>query len=200
MKQPEQERAVMLFYESYEDAINDLYEVAEERQCLELYRAIVRYGLYGEMPEFTGIASTFWKLIYPTLKSGRDKAAAGRAGGKKSKRNNPNGRRGKAAGNDTADPSEGSPMAETETATATPQRKATAPTKQPPTLGNIREYIAVNALNVDAEEFYNYYASQDWEIDGKPIRSVAALLRKWSEKATAATWPDNARSSIFNGL
>lgn len=181
---------MMLFYESFEEAINDIYK-ADKATSADLYSAVVRYGLYGEEPQLTGICATLWKLMLPNLESGRNKAKAGSKGGKASKRNNPNGRRGKAA----AEPSDGSAMDKAEEAPKPePQRR------KPPTLESIRGYIDVNRLNVDAEEFYNYYASRNWEIDGEPIKNIAALLRKWSEKAAAATWQGHHESGIFAGL
>lgn len=183
-------RRMMLFYESFEEAINDVYK-ADKATSADLYSAVIRFGLYGEEPQLTGIAATLWKLMLPNLESGRNKAKAGRAGGKASKRNNPNGRRGKAAAEPEA--SDGSPMDE-EKAAPKPQRKAA------PTLDQIRGYIEADRLNVDAEEFYNYYASRNWESNGQPIKSLAGLLKKWSEKATADTWKGHGESSIFNHL
>lgn len=187
MKQPEEERRSMLFYESYEDAINDLYEVAEETQCLELYRAIVRYGLYGEEPTFTGIASTFWKLIYPTLKKQRDTAEAGRKGGKKggkaSKQNNPNGRRGKKGGKAAAEPEapDGSAMDEEE-ATPKPQRKAAPARFAPPSVDEVQQYITAQGYAVNAANFVDFYASKGWRVGNNPMKDWKAAVRTWQRR------------------
>lgn len=166
MKQTEK-TAVMLFYESFEEAINGLMEEGNNAAALALYRAIVRYGLYGEIPDLSGTAAILWKLILPNLANGRNKALAGKKGGKASKTNNPDGRRGKLSNLFT--------------------------------LENIRGYIDVNYLNVNAEEFYNYYSSRNWEANGKPIKSLEPLLRRWSENATAKTW-EGQSTTIFNKL
>lgn len=180
MKQDTPEsRPIMLFYESFEEAINDVFKT-DKAIAADLYSAVIRYGLYGEEPpKLTGLAATLWKLMFPTLKKGREKAEAGRRGGKVSKHNNPNGRRGKAT---VPDP-ESSDSSQIEI-----HDSRTPRIKDAPTFDNIRDYVEANNLNVDAEEFYNYYSSQNWKIDGNPIRSVTALLKRWSERA-------NGRSS-----
>lgn len=177
MKQTEQ-TAVMLFYESFEEAINGLMEAGDTSTALALYRAIVRYGLYGEIPDLAGTALIMWRLIFPNLKNGRNKALAGKKGGKATKHNNPNGRRGKNR---------------EETDSDTP---GAIPT--PPTLEKLKDCIKGMGLNVDAEKFYNYYKSHNWQCNGQPIREYLPLLKKWSERATAATW--EGHSNIFNNL
>lgn len=172
MKQKNREgRPVMLFYESFEEAINDVYK-SDKAMSADLYSAVVRYGLYGEEPQLTGIAATLWKLMLPTLKNGRDKAEAGRAGGKAKKRNNPNGRRGKTASEPEA--LDGSAKEEKK---ATPKPHGNAA----PTLDSIRRCIEENRFDVDAEDFYDYYASRNWEVEGRRIGNIPALLRKWHE-------------------
>lgn len=153
--------------------------------------AVTNYLLYGVIPELDGTPGLIWGAIFPNLETTR-KISLGRSkGGKASKSNNPNGRRGKAAAEPEAP--DGSPIDEEEAAPK-PQRKAS------PTLDQIRGYIEANSLNIDAEEFYNYYASRNWESNGQPIKSLAGLLKKWSEKATADTWKGHGESSIFNNL
>lgn len=87
----EKKRGYMNFLVSFEEAIDDLADGAAQ---LSLYRAIVRYGLYGEIPELTGIAATLWRLIFPVLRANRKQFENGAKGGApKGVRNNPRGRR-----------------------------------------------------------------------------------------------------------
>ena len=95
------EREYMPFFKSFEEAINDIQDTGVQ---LALYRAIVRYGLYGEEPALTGIASTLWKLIYPNLKNNRKQFENGTKGGapkrnKNAIKNNPNSTRKQAKNN-----------------------------------------------------------------------------------------------------
>ena len=72
------ERQFTPFFVSFEEAINDL---DDKDMQLSLYRAIVRYGLYGEVPELSGIAGTLWRLILPALQSNRKQFINGSSGG-----------------------------------------------------------------------------------------------------------------------
>lgn len=186
MKQPETAPRVVIMPSIIEAFLQMPYDEGNT-----LLRAIVLYQYSGITPELDGLAKLIWTAIFPTIETTRQITLGRSKGGKASKRNNPNGRRGKAAAEPEAP--DGSPMNEEEAAPK-PQRKAL------PDLDQIREYITVNNLNVDAEEFYNYYASRNWESNGQPIKSLAGLLKKWSEKATADTWKGQGASSIFNNL
>ena len=57
------QRESFIFYRSFEEVIDGL----PDNEQLALYRAIVRFGLYHEEPELTGISAKFWKLIMPQL-------------------------------------------------------------------------------------------------------------------------------------
>ena len=53
----------VVFYESFYQAINQL----EGLQRLDAYEAIVRYGLYGEVPELPGQIMALFVLIKPVI-------------------------------------------------------------------------------------------------------------------------------------
>lgn len=170
MSKPDAGRSYIPLLVSHYEAIKQM----PRNEGNEFLRAIADYGFLGIEPNFTGLMGILWTAIFPILENNRILSLSGSRGGKVSKRNNPNGRRGKAT---AADPetSDGSELEKTNS--RKPQRKTA------PTLDNIRGYIEMHKLNVDAEEFYNCYSSQNWEIDGNPIRSIAALLKRWSERA-----------------
>lgn len=66
------------FYKSYYDAIQDL----PKRDQSDLILAVCAYAIYEEPPKGLSIAaSTAFKLIKPTLDSGRRKAESGALGG-----------------------------------------------------------------------------------------------------------------------
>lgn len=70
-------RKQFTFYGSYAEAASSL----PDAQRLEVYDAIVKYGLYGEEPVFTdSIAKAFFALIKPTLDSGRKMSKGGSKG------------------------------------------------------------------------------------------------------------------------
>ena len=72
------------FYRSYYDAIQELGKKDQSAIIL----AVCAYALYEEEPRgLSPAASTAFKLIRPTLDSGRKKAANGKQGGKTGKQN-----------------------------------------------------------------------------------------------------------------
>ncbi len=71
------ERSQFTFYRSYYEALMDV----EEDLRLPLLMAVIRYALDGREPaELSGAARGMFRLIRPTLDSGRRKAAAGKNG------------------------------------------------------------------------------------------------------------------------
>ena len=65
------------FYLSFEQVISELGEGDQ----LKLYKAISRYGLFGEQPQgLTGIAAACWTLIEAVLRKSCVRADAGRKG------------------------------------------------------------------------------------------------------------------------
>lgn len=162
---------IMLFYESFEDAIGDVYDM-DKAASADLYRAVVRYGLYGEEPQLTGICATLWKLMLPTLVNGRNKALAGKKGGKATKHNNPNGRRGKT---DTADDSEPSDTPKK------PQGKAAA-RFTPPSVDEVQQYITAQGYAVNAAKFVDYYTVKGWTVGNAIMKDWKAAVRLWQSR------------------
>ena len=74
-------RKQFTFYKSYYDAISEL----PKKDQAALILAVCAYALYEESPKGLSIAaSTAFKLIKPTLDSGRKKAESGALGGQAS--------------------------------------------------------------------------------------------------------------------
>lgn len=62
------QRESFIFYASFQEAMEDL----EEHEQFVLYKAIAKYALYGELPQFEDglegrLTKTIWKLIRPQL-------------------------------------------------------------------------------------------------------------------------------------
>lgn len=75
--QPNQPRNSFVFYRSFYEATSELPK--EDR--LELFDAIINYGLNGTEPHFTDIKKSFFMLIKPTLDANRKKYENGLKGG-----------------------------------------------------------------------------------------------------------------------
>ena len=67
-----------IFYQSFYDAINDL----DDADQLIVYRAICEYGLTGEEPELSGVASAMFKLIKPQIDANAKRRENGKKGGR----------------------------------------------------------------------------------------------------------------------
>ena len=50
----------------------------------------------------------------------------------------------------------------------------------PPTLGEVKEYIAEMGYKVDPERWWNYYASNGWEVGRNPMKDWRAAVRTWT--------------------
>ncbi len=70
-----------------------------KKQRFRVYEAVARFAAYGEEPDFTpekdGAVYCVWASYKDQLRASRNKSIARSKGGKASKRNNPNGRKGK---------------------------------------------------------------------------------------------------------
>ena len=70
-----------------------------------------------------------------------------------------------------------------------------APTKNfvPPSLEEVKSYVRDNALNVNAENFLNFYESHGWMVGSTPIKNWQATLKLWHARAKKAK-PQNLKS------
>ena len=73
-------REGFIFYRSYAEALADLENPKVE---LELYRAIIKYGTTGEMPELSKVAKAMMRLIKPQLDANLRRYENGKKGGRK---------------------------------------------------------------------------------------------------------------------
>ena len=69
---------------------------------------------------------------------------------------------------------------------AEPKRKKPAPSVDqrniiPPQPEWVREYIAENGYNVDAERFVDFYQSNGWKVGKNPMRDWRAAVRTWAK-------------------
>lgn len=81
------ERQGFIFYKSFAEAIAELGDPETE---LQLFRAIVQYGLTGTAPQLTGAASACFKLIRPQLDANQKRWENGIKGGRPKTKTKPN--------------------------------------------------------------------------------------------------------------
>ena len=71
-------REAVLFYKSFDEAISLL----PDEDQLETYRAIIRYGLYGEEPDIDGVSGAIFLLAKPQIDANNRKYENGLRGGR----------------------------------------------------------------------------------------------------------------------
>lgn len=190
MKQPEKSPSVNILPSIADTAL----KMGEKDGGRFLY-AVTNYLLYGVIPELDGTPGLVWGAVFPNLETTR-KISLGRSkGGKASKYNNPNGRRGKGAaadGDTTAEPSDGLPMDATDS--PKPQRR-TAPARfSPPSVDEVQNYITSQGSTIDATNFVNFYASKGWRVGSNPMKDWRAAVRTWVARDRGQAQPQRTQS------
>lgn len=56
----------------------------------------------------------------------------------------------------------------------------------PPSVEEVQNYVAAKGLNVDAENFVNFYESHGWMVGSTPIKNWQATLRLWHARSQNA--------------
>lgn len=56
----------------------------------------------------------------------------------------------------------------------------------PPSVEEVKHYISVNQLKVDADTFVNFYESHGWMVGSTPIKSWQATAKLWHARAQNA--------------
>ena len=69
----------VVFLPSYHEAIKDL----PDSDRLQMYDAIVRYGLYGEITELSAVTKALFTLIKPNIDSSQNRYRAAKENGQK---------------------------------------------------------------------------------------------------------------------
>ena len=80
-------RGGFTFYRSFYEAIETKDTGLSDSNKCELYRAICEYALNGNEPDFKGVMSLAWNLIFPNLKSSRKKSVNNAGGAPKGNNN-----------------------------------------------------------------------------------------------------------------
>ena len=187
-----------VFYRSFYEAISDL----DDKNQLQIYKAICEYALNFEKIELKGISNTVFKLIKPQIEANNKRFINGSKGG------NPNFKKGQrnpyyplekdnldnqkitntlpnendnvnVNDNYNVNINESESSAEI-TDVITPSFSHTAT----PTLSELRSYCSENNMgNFDYENFYNYYEANGWlNKNGTEIKNWKAKVNYWYKK------------------
>jgi hypothetical protein len=190
-------RESFVFYASFYEAIKELPDNTQ----LELYAAICKYSLYGELPELSPISKALFTAIKPNI----DKAAAryvasvenGKKGGRPPKKetqtkpsgnpakpnNNPDITQTKPSENlnvyvDVNDNVDDNVNADVESKADKPQRSRFTP----PTLEEVQAYCQERDNGVDPEQFIAFYSSKGWKIGSSKMKDWKAAVITWEKR------------------
>lgn len=67
----------------------------------------------------------------------------------------------------------------------------------PPTLEEVREYIAKNGYNVDAEQFLDFYTAKGWRIGNHIMKDWKAAVRTWHKRAAQMRPQPTQTSTVY---
>lgn len=178
---------------SYHEAIKDL----PDADRLQMYDAIIRYGLYGEAVELSGVAKALFTLIKPNIDSSQTRYRAAKANGEKGGRPAKNQSKNQ-IGNQSKNQNENQNQNQTknqsinhdidsdfdsETDSEFERESDTAPAPAPPTVEDVREYcLAEGISDSSVQRFVDYYAARDWKAKGEPVSDWRALFRVWADR------------------
>lgn len=187
-------RESFVFYASFYEAIKEL---PEETQ-LELYTAICKYSLYGELPELSPISRALFTVIKPNIDTATARYIAsvenGKKGGRPKTQHKPSENLEKPSNNldqTQHKPSENlnvyvndnvdvyvNDNVNVESKAAKPQRSRFTP----PTLAEVREYCKERGNSVDAEQFIAFYDSKGWKIGSSKMKDWKAAVITWEKR------------------
>lgn len=187
-------RESFVFYASFYEAIKEL---PAETQ-LELYTAICKYSLYGELPELSPISKALFTAIKPNI----DKAAAryvasvenGKKGGRPKTQTKPSENLEKPSNNldqTQTKPSENLNVYVDDNVNVdvnvndNVERKADKPQRlrfTPPTIAEVQAYCKERGNSVDAEQFIAFYDSKGWKIGSSKMKDWKAAVITWEKR------------------
>ena len=89
----------------------------------------------------------------------------------------------------TPQPQSEQPVVDTPAKPSPPKPRAFTP----PTVDEVRAYVAELKANVDADRFVDFYASKGWMVGKNQMRDWKAAVRTWARRR----WIDSNRNSCF---
>nr|DAE33867.1 MAG TPA: hypothetical protein [Caudoviricetes sp.] len=199
--------AHFVFYETFDKSLDEL----SDEQQLKFYRAITKYGLYGEEPEFEGLEKAFWKTIQDALASQVGRQTTNRQNGKLG---------GAPKKNQNAKKETKNNQKETENNQKQPngirielnrtemnrignfeRELGGTPSGIPPTPKQVYDFYLVYRLNVLPYKFYKYQSARDWKDEkGNEIKNWRGAYIKMNEsdKNSEAETLEHNSKLIFN--
>ena len=176
-------RESFVFYASWLEAIKNL---PREMQG-EVLVAIVEYGITGEMPaDLKPIAKALMAMVKPQIDANRVKYENGKKGGRKPNENqtetktkpNENQNETKEEPNLTK-PEPNVNVYVNDNVIKEKDNKKKNVRFSPPTIEEVKQFIAEKGYSVNAESFFSYYESNGWMVGRNKMKKWQAAVAKW---------------------
>ena len=188
-------RKSFIFYRSFFESVKCL----DKESGARLLYAIIEYGLDGTESDILGAEKATFIQIKAQIDANNTRYLNGCKGGRKSKAINdfltktkPNsnqaGTKPKPNENDNDNDNDNENEKVIDEGAASPQKGKKF---KPPTLMEVETYCAERGLQIDAERFIDYYASNGWRVGKSPMKDWQAAVRNWVRRDIAAP-PDRA--------
>lgn len=201
-------RDSLVFYRSFYEAVKDL--PAEEFK--EAVSAIMEYGLNDEEQTPSGAAKVFLIMAKPLIdannkkhENGKKGAEFGKLGGRPKKetpikpQENPKETPIKPQENPNRTPNVNVDVNVNENIKESEEKK---PRFYPPTLEELKKYIADNKYNVDPERFIDYYTANGWTVGKNRMKDWKAAVRNWdrSQKSGGRMRQESTAKTKFSNF
>lgn len=201
-------RDSLVFYRSFYEAVKDL--PAEEFK--EAVSAIMEYGLNDEEQAPSGAAKVFLIMAKPLIdannkkhENGKKGAEFGKLGGRPKKetpikpQENPKETPNKPQENPNQTPNVNVDVNVNENIKESEEKK---PRFYPPTLEELKKYIADNKYNVDPERFIDYYTANGWTVGKNRMKDWKAAVRNWdrSQKSGGRMRQESTAKTKFSNF
>lgn len=200
-----------VFYASFYEAISNL--PGETR--LEVYEAICKYALQGELPELSPIAKAMFTVMRPVMDAASARYEASVANGKKGgrpKKENLEKPSNNLKGLETGNLEKPSPNLNvnvndndnvnvnvndndkvTEIRAAKPPRTRFTP----PSIDEVKAYCQERGNGVDAERFIDYYNANGWRVGKNAMKDWRAAVRTWEKNGYSNTTTSGKSKAVW---
>ena len=164
----------VVFLPSYYEAIKDL----PESDRLQMYDAILRYGLYGELIELPPALRAMLTLIKPNIDASQNRYRSAKENGSKggAPLGNQNARKKQPENNQTVNQNINQDI-HSESEIYHYDMDADS---EKPTLEEVKMYCREIGSTADPVKFYDYYSVRGWRTGNDVMRDWRAVFRKWS--------------------
>ena len=185
-------RESIVFYRSFYEAIKEL--PAEEFRNAVM--AIMEYGLNNSEIDTSGVAKAILIMAKPQIDKNNKRYENGLRGGAKPKQNQTEPKQTNPKPNDNVNDNDNVNVNDIK------ESEEKKPRFYPPTLDELKKYIADNKYNVDPERFIDYYTANGWTVGKNRMKDWKAAVRNWdrSQKSGGRMRQESTAKTKFSNF